>query len=313
MEQLKGKNILITGGTGSLGTHLVKRLLEIGNCNEIVVFSRDEAKQYEMKQKYPVKYVLGDVRHYDSVYSATLKADIVFHTAALKQVGACEDNPWEAVLTNIYGVHNIIEAAKMGRTETVIGVSSDKGCQPVNMYGTTKYAQERLLIQANKDSTARFISVLYGNVILSRGSVMELWKGLIADGKPIKINNPNMTRFLISLDLAVDTLLAALCSALPGEVYIPYGLPSATVGDIADVMINGRDIKKKFVGIQFGEKMDEILVAASESNRTLFRDGYLVLSPLVQDNPAITGEYNSKDHLIPKDALKYKFATEVGL
>ncbi|KKL09423.1 hypothetical protein LCGC14_2565990, partial [marine sediment metagenome] len=131
MQQLKGKNILITGGTGSLGTHLVKRLLEIGNCNEIVVFSRDEAKQYEMKQKYPVKYVLGDVRSFPSVKSYVADADIVFHTAALKQVGACESNPWEAVMTNIHGIHNIIDAARVGKLKTVIGVSSDKGCQPI--------------------------------------------------------------------------------------------------------------------------------------------------------------------------------------
>ncbi len=313
MEQVKGKNILITGGTGSLGIHLVKRLLKIGNCNEIVVFSRDEAKQYEMKQKYPVKYVIGDVRNPDSVFSVVSKADIVIHTAALKQVGACEENPWEAIMTNCFGVHYIIEAAKRSNVETVIGISSDKGCQPINVYGDTKHLQERMLVRANHESDTRFVSVLYGNVMLSRGSVMELWKRLIADGKPIEITDPNMTRFLISLNLAVDTLLAALCSALPGEVYIPYGLPSTTIGDIADVMINGRDIKKKFVGLRQGEKMDEILVAAPESNRTLLRDGHIVLSPNVQDKPAITGEYNSKDHLITKDELKYKFATEVGL
>ena len=314
MKNLEGKNILITGGTGSLGTHLVKRLLEIGNCNKIVVFSRDEAKQYEMKQKYPVSYVIGDVRNPDSISPAVWKSDIVFHTAALKQVGACEDNPWEAVLTNIHGVHNIIEAAvEFGKTQTVIGVSSDKGCQPINIYGAAKFIQERMLVQANRNSDIRFVSVLYGNVMGSRGSVIPLFQQQIKAGGPVTITEPNMTRFLISLELAVDTLLAALCSALPGEVYIPYGLPSTTTGDIADVLIGERRIKKKFIGIRPGEKMDEILVAAPESNRTLYRDGYLVLSPVVQDKPAITGEYNSKDHLITNDALKYKFTTEVGL
>lgn len=313
MEQLKGKNILITGGTGSLGQHLVKRLLEIGNCREIVVFSRDEAKQYEMKQKYPVKYVLGDVRSFPSIKPYVADADIVFHTAALKQVGACEDNPWEAVMTNIHGIHNIIFASRVGKLKTIIGVSSDKGCQPINIYGATKFIQERMLVQANDNPGVRFVSVLYGNVMGSRGSVIPLFQQQIKDGGPVTITNPTMTRFLISLDLAVDTLLAALCSALPGEVYIPYGLPSTTIGDIADVLINGRDIKKRIDGIRPGEKMDEILVAAPESNRTLFRDGYIVLSPDVQDKPAIIGEYNSKDHLIPKDKLKFIFATEVGI
>ncbi len=313
MEQLKGKSVLITGGTGSLGQHLVKRLFEIGSCNEIVVFSRDEAKQYEMKQKYPVKYVLGDVRSFPSIKSYVADADIVFHTAALKQVGACESNPWEAVMTNIHGIHNIIFASRVGKQKTIIGVSSDKGCQPINIYGATKFIQERMLVQAHDDTGVRFISVLYGNVMGSRGSVIPLFKQQIKDGGPVTITDPNMTRFLISHDLAVDTLLAALCSALPGEIYIPYGLPSTTIEDIADVLIGERRIKKKFIGIRPGEKMDEILVAEPESNRTLFRDDYLVLSPEVQAKSATDSAYNTAYHMITIEELKFKFAKEVGL
>jgi len=313
MEQLKDKKVLITGGTGSLGQHLIKRLLDIGTCKDVVVFSRDEAKQHDMRQVFRgIKYIIGDVRNAEAITNAVHKADIVFHTAALKQVGACETNPWEAVLTNVYGVHNIIEAAKGGNTETVIGVSSDKGCQPINIYGATKFLQERMLVQANFDTDCRFISALYGNVMGSRGSVVPLFQQQIANGGPVTITSPYMTRFLISLDLAVDTLLAALELALPGEVYIPYGLPSATIGDIANVLILGshKNIKKKIIGVRTGEKTDEILVAGQEANRTLIRGGYCILSPLVQELPALIAEYNSKDHLISARKLKAIFEKE---
>jgi len=308
---LKDKRVLITGGTGSLGTHLVKRLLKIGICKDITVFSRDEAKQHDMRQKFRgIKYIIGDVRNRESITNAVHKADIVFHTAALKQVGACETNPWEAVLTNVYGVHNIIEAAKSGKTETVIGVSSDKGCQPINIYGATKFLQERMLVQANIDADCRFISALYGNVMGSRGSVIPLFQQQIENGGPVTITSPYMTRFLISLDLAVDTLLAALESALPGEVYIPYGLPAATIGDIATVLIGDRCVEKKIIGVKQGEKHDEILVSGHEANRTLIRDGYCVLSPQVQELPVLIAEYNSRDHLISASKLKAIFEKE---
>lgn len=308
---LKDKRVLITGGTGSLGTHLIKRLLNIGTCKEIVVFSRDEAKQHDMRQKFKgIKYIIGDVRNPESITNAVHKADIVFHTAALKQVGACETNPWEAVLTNVYGVHNIIEAAKSGNTQSVIGVSSDKGCQPINIYGATKFLQERMLVQANSETQCRFISVLYGNVMGSRGSVVPLFHQQIESGGPVTITSPYMTRFLISLDLAVDTLLAALETALPGEVYIPYGLPSATIGDIATVLIGGRDIEKKIIGVRAGEKKDEILVSGQEANRTLVRDNNYVLSPQVQELPALIDEYNSKDYLVSAGKLKEIFEKE---
>ena len=308
---LKDKRVLITGGTGSLGTQLVKRLLDIGTCKDIVVFSRDEAKQHDMRQKFQgVKYVIGDVRNPESITNAVHKADIVFHTAALKQVGACETNPWEAVLTNVYGVHNIIEAAKSGNTETVIGVSSDKGSQQINIYGATKFLQERMLVQANLETPCRFISVLYGNVMGSRGSVVPLFQQQIDGGGPVTITSPYMTRFMISLDLAVDTLLDALESALPGEVYIPYGLPSATIGDIATVLIGDRDIDKKIIGVKPGEKTDEILVSGQEVNRTLLRGGYCVLSPQVQEMPLLIAEYNSRDHLISASKLKVIFEKE---
>lgn len=310
MEQLKNKRVLITGGTGSLGTALVKRLLKLGFHQSITVFSRDEDKQHEMRLSYPdqsLNFVIGDVRDYSAVSRVVAKADIVFHAAALKHVAICEANPMEAVLTNIQGVANIIRAIKdmQAPVETVIGVSSDKGCQPVNVYGASKFIQERLLISANHDClTTRFISVLYGNVISSRGSVIPVFQRQIREGGPVTITHPGMTRFLISLDLAVDTLLAALERALPGEVYIPRGLPAATVGDIANVMIGARAIKTRIIGIRTGEKMHEALIPHSETNRVLERGGFYVVSPDVQSEIVLTAGYISCDHVISRTELK---------
>lgn len=310
MEKLKGKRIVITGGTGSLGTSLVKRLLSEGDKpDRITIFSRDENKQYEMKQAYPsklLKFVIGDVRDYWAVREVISDAEIVFHTAALKHVPSCEDNPREAVLTNIMGVDNIIRAIKenKARVDTVIGVSTDKGCQPVNVYGMTKFIQERLLVDANKRCpSTRFISVLYGNVMGSRGSMLPLFQKQIREGGPVTITDPSMTRFLITLDLAVDTLFAALCDADPGDIYIPRGIPAATVGDIADVLIGESGIKKKIIGIRPGEKVHEVLISLSESNRVVEGDDFYVLTPQIQKEPAITKDYVSSDHVISKDIL----------
>ena len=313
MKQLEGKRILITGGTGSLGTALVERLLKLGVCESITVFSRGEDNQHEMRQRFPAKslhFVIGDVRDYRAVSSVVSKADIIFHTAALKHVPTCEVNPIEAVKTNIGGVDNIIRTIKEMRSpvETVIGVSTDKGCQPVNVYGATKFIQERLLVQANHEcSSTRFVSVLYGNVMSSRGSVIPLFKRQIREGGPVTITDPRMTRFLISLDLAVDTLLSALATALPGEVYVPKDLSATTVGDIAMVLIDDNNIAVKNTGIRFGEKMHEILISNDEVGRTFVRDGYFVVSPVVQKKLVLKSEYISNEHLISKGELRRMF------
>lgn len=309
--KLDGKRVLITGGTGSLGTALVGRLLKMGICKSITVFSRDEKKQHDMRMIYPQRFLnlfIGDVRSYHAIATVLCvhHIDIVFHTAALKQVGACEEYPWEAVQTNIYGAWNLITAIRETRTpvETVVGVNTDKSCLPVNVYGATKLVQERLLASANIGSECtRYVSVLYGNVMGSRGSVIPLFKQQIASGGPVTITNPDMTRFLISLDTAVDTLLAAVESALPGEVYIPYGIPAARVGDLADVMIDGRDIERKIVGIRLGEKMDEVLITEAECRRTIVRDNFLVVRPTETTHPVLQHEYVSCDHVIDKVGL----------
>lgn len=316
---IEGKRILITGGTGSLGTALVERLLsgKNGNPESITVFSRGEEKQHEMRMAYPsdkLNFIIGDVRDYHAVLVAVVNADILIHTAALKHVGACEANPLEAIQTNIGGAGNIIRAVREGgaRLEVVVGVSTDKACQPVNVYGATKYIQERLLIWANKNNNnTRFVCVRYGNVVGSAGSVIPVFKKQIRSGKPITITEPAMTRFLVTLNLAVDTLLVAIETALPGEIYIPCNLPATTIGDIATTLIDYRDVKTKTVGMRQGEKMHEILISCDEKYRTLKRGAYYVISPDEQAQPALESiEYNSIDCVISRGQLSEMFKRE---
>jgi len=318
MSNTDGKRILITGGTGSLGTALVQRLLsgKNGNPSSITVFSRGEARQHEMRMKYPsdkLHFVIGDVRDYQAVLGVVANADIVIHTAALKHLKTCEDNPIEAVKTNVGGALNIIQAVKEGNAhpEVVVGVSTDKACLPTNIYGATKFIQERLFISANKNSATRYICVRYGNVIASQGSVIPLFQRQIRNGGTVTVTDPSMTRFLVSLNVAVDTLLAAIETALPGEIYIPQNLPAATVGDIATTLIDYRDITVEIIGIQDREKMHEILITYEEIGRTLERNGYYVVTQERQPQPAIIStEYISKDHVISRGQLRELFKSE---
>lgn len=308
---IDGKRILITGGSGSLGTALVERLLK-SKVESITVFSRGEAKQHEMRLAYPsdkLHFIIGDVRDYHAILLAVVNADIVIHAAALKHVGACEDNPREAKQTNIDGAENIVQAIKEGgaRCDVVVGVSTDKACQPVNVYGATKFLQERTFILANNSNT-RFICVRYGNVIGSAGSVIPVFQKQIRSGGPVTVTEASMTRFLVSLNVAVDTLLDAIETALPGEIYIPKGLPATTVGDIAKTLIDYRDIKIKIVGMRPGEKMGEILISCDEMHRTIRRDKYYVITPEIQSGPEVV--YISEDHLISKGELSELFKKE---
>ena len=319
MNQLSNKRILITGGTGSLGTALVQRLLsgKDGSPDCITVFSRDELKQSQLKALHPdkrLKFIIGDVRDRHSIELALQNVDILFNTAAMKRVETCQRFPAEAIKTNLLGTINIVETIQKYNlpVQTVVGVSSDKGCHPVNNYGATKFLQEKILLAANEDCPhTRFVSVCYGNVMASRGSVIPIFQNQIREGKPVTINDPNMTRFLISLDKAVDTLLAALNTANRGDVYVPVIL-SATIGDIADVLIDGRDIEKVIVGRGSGEKIHEVLIAEEEASQVVMRDGYFVVTPWVQANPAISEEYNSKNYLIGKEQLRQLFS-KLGL
>jgi UDP-glucose 4-epimerase len=308
----------------------VRRLLsgELGRPQQITVFSRDEAKQHSMRLAFQnlrastdeviyhnfeqfLQFRIGDVRDLHSVSTALRQADVVFNAAALKQVPSCEYFPYEAVQTNIIGAENIIRAIREHRlpVETVVGVSTDKACKPVNVMGMTKALQERLFVRANLDAETRFISVRYGNVLASRGSVIPLFHEQIRRGGPVTITTTDMTRFLLSLEQAVDTVFAALGEALPGETYIPR-VPSAKVTDVAKVLIGERKIQTVVTGIRPGEKIHEILVSEEEGYRTIERGNYYVIQPMLpellsgtEEGEALGREYSSADNVMSCDEV----------
>ena len=329
---LNSKRVLVTGGTGSLGQVLVRRLLsgELGQPKKIIVYSRDEAKQHAMRMEYMhrrsatdeiiyrnfeqlLEFRIGDVRDFHSVGAVLRDADVVFNAAALKQVPTCEYYPFEAVQTNVGGPENIIRVIREHRlpVEVVIGISTDKACKPVNVMGMTKAIQERVFIRANMDCPdTRFICVRYGNVLASRGSVIPFFHEQVRNGGPVTITTPEMTRFLLSLDQAVDTIFAAMREARRGETYIPRVL-SAKIVDIATSLIGDRPIQVVFIGIRPGEKVHEILVSEEERFRTVERGPYYVILPML---PELRGsderikpledEYSSAHHVMDLSTLK---------
>jgi FlaA1/EpsC-like NDP-sugar epimerase len=301
----EGKRILITGGTGSLGQVLARRLLtgEEGLPERVTVFSRDEAKQHYMRLEFMnrdaatdevifensrqrLKFLIGDVRDYASVVRVAMEAHIVFSAAALKQVPSCEYHPWEACRTNIEGAVNLVRAIAEQDlpVETVVGISTDKACKPVNVMGMTKAIQERVFIDGNlHHRQTRFICARYGNVLASRGSVVPLFLDQIATGGPVTITTVDMTRFLLTLEDAVDTVFAAVRSAAPGDTYIPR-CRSARMTDLAAQLIGDREIETVVTGIRPGEKIHEILISEEEATRTVHgEDGYFALRPMLPE------------------------------
>ncbi len=332
MKLFDGKKILITGGTGSLGKVLVRRLLSgrDGVPSKLIVFSRDEAKQHFMRLEYyrklaatddiiyrsfldRLEFRIGDVRDFHSVAAALRNIDIVFNAAALKQVPTCEYFPFEAVSTNVGGPENIIRAIQQYElpVETVVGVSTDKACKPVNAMGMTKALQERVFIQANmRCPKTRCVCVRYGNVLASRGSVIPLFHDQIRNGGPVTITSTEMTRFLLCLDDAVDTIFAAVNTGLPGETYVPR-VAGARVSDIAAVLIGTRKIETKITGIRPGEKTHEILISEEESYRTAELGNYYVIRPMLpelswrsNEPRCLFKEYSSADTVMPLPELE---------
>ena len=254
---IDGKRILVTGGTGSLGQRVVRRLLDgvLGRPAKVTVLSRDEAKQHDMRLRFLhrtaatddviyqhardlLAFRIGDVRDYETLLEAVRDTDIVIHAAALKQVPTCEYFPVEAVRTNVLGADALVRATLSpgAHVETVIGISTDKACKPINVMGMTKAVMERILVEANlRQPATRFACVRYGNVVASRGSVVPLFLEQIAHGGPVTVTLKEMTRFLLTLDRAVDTVLAALGEAKPGEIYVPK-VPAARMVDLAEVL-----------------------------------------------------------------------------
>ena len=301
---LDKKRILITGGTGSLGKVLTRRILsgQLGTPKSVVVFSRDEAKQHEMRMEYlnrrsvtedvmyhnferTLQFKIGDVRDFHSVAQALTNVDIVFNAAALKQVPACEYFPYEAVRTNIEGAENIVRAIKELRQniETVVAISTDKACKPTNVMGMTKAIQERIFLTANIDCPkTRFVAVRYGNVLASRGSVVPLFLDQIEAGGPITLTDKKMTRFLLTLDQAVDTVFEAMQFAEAGETYIPK-IKAALIVDIVNALVGKKKIEVKETGVRPGEKLHEVLVSQEESLRTISRGDYFAIKSILPE------------------------------
>jgi FlaA1/EpsC-like NDP-sugar epimerase len=324
---LDDKKVVVTGGTGSLGQVLTRRLLEgeMGLPRQVMVFSRSEALQHAMRLAFQHRRVatddivyaeerhhrlvfrIGDVRDFGAVADALRDADVVFHAAAMKQVPTCEYHPIEAVRTNVEGAGNVVRAIRELRlpVEIVVGVSTDKACKPVNVMGMTKAIQERVFIDANLHSDAtRFVVARYGNVIASRGSVVPLFREQIIRGGPVTLTTREMTRFLLSLDESVDLIFSALREAHPGETYIPQ-VPAARIADLAAVMAADREIEMHYTGIRPGEKVHEVLVSEEEAPRTSVRGEHLVIAPILPELRAEGGDGE------PFDRREFSSADEV--
>jgi UDP-N-acetylglucosamine 4,6-dehydratase/5-epimerase len=278
---LKGKTILITGGTGSFGTKFVETILAEHDPQSVRVFSRDELKQSELQRRFAddtrLRYLLGDVRDLPRLVRATRGVDVIVHAAALKQVPAAEYNPFEAVQTNIVGAENVVSAAIENDVPLTISLSSDKAVNPVNLYGATKLCAEKLVTQGNAyaaDSVARFATARYGNVVGSRGSVIPLFKAQ-AEAGALTITDERMTRFWITLDEAVHFVLGCLDLMGGGEVFVPK-IPSMRVTDIAEAIAPGAE--RRLIGIRAGEKLHELLVTEDESRHSYdLPDRYVIL------------------------------------
>lgn len=275
------KSILITGGTGSFGRAFVQALLERYRPARVIVFSRDELKQFEMQQSFaaPVmRYFLGDVRDRERLVQAMRGVDIVVHAAALKQVPAAEYNPMECVKTNIHGAENVIQAALANRVDKVLALSTDKAANPINLYGATKLASDKLFVAANNiagDNPTRFAVVRYGNVVGSRGSVVPYFRKLLAEGaRELPITDVRMTRFWISLAQAIDFVFRSFARMQGGEIFVPK-IPSVRIVDLAEAMAPG--LPHRLIGIRPGEKLHEIMCPADDSHLTLeFADHYVI-------------------------------------
>lgn len=330
-QVLSGKTIVITGGTGSLGKVLTKRILSgiHGTPKKVIVFSRDEAKQHFMRINFEnlrgtdetiynnfrriLEFRIGDVRDFHSVASVLRGADIVVNTAALKQVPSCEYFPLEAVKTNILGAETIVRVIRELQLpiNTVVGVSTDKACKPVNVMGMTKALQERIFIGANiLIPETRFICVRYGNVLASRGSVIPLFLEQIRSGGPVTVTTPEMTRFLLPLERAVDTILFAIQNAQPGETIVPR-IPAANMLSLAKALVGNRNVEIQVTGIRPGEKVHEIMVSEEEMWRTYPTSNYFAIQsmlPELMNSSLLNGkslkkEYSSGDDLMTQDEL----------
>lgn len=308
------KIIFISGGTGSWGHELVTQLLDKYQPREIRIYSRGEHKQVQMRQEFnydPIlKFIIGDVRDKNILNMAMKDVDYLFHLAALKHVPVCEENSWEAVLTNIYGTQNIIECAMANNVKKVIDISTDKAVDPFNFYGVTKACGEKLVINANQNYThnTKFVCIRGGNVMGTNGSVLPLFKKQILYKNEVTITNPNMTRYLMSTREAIGLVFEAVINSEGGEIFV-MRMPATKVANIANVMIKlfgNNDTNQKIIGVRSGEKIHEVLVSKNESpNTKIYNENYYVILPQYKSetlgkkyqslNPIEFEEFNSKN------------------
>lgn len=285
MSVLSGKSVLVTGGTGSFGKHFIRTILREHDPRRVVVLSRDELKQFEMQQ-HPdfrahadrLRYFIGDVREPARLRHAFRDVEVVVHAAALKQVPACEYNPFEAIKTNIHGAQNVITAALEAGVERVIALSTDKACNPANLYGATKLASDKLFIAGNAYVGARrtrFSIVRYGNVVGSRGSVVPFFIRKRADGR-LPITDMRMTRFWITLDQGVQFVLRSLERMQGGELFVPK-IPSMKMPDLARAICPSCELEE--VGIRPGEKLHEVMISEDDSRHTVEKEDHYAILP----------------------------------
>lgn len=293
-EHFKGKNVLVTGGTGSFGQTFVRKLLEEDQCNKVIVLSRDEWKQWQMRQSEPIfshkkiRYFLGDIRDIRRLERAFNDVHYIVHTAALKQVPAAEYNPSEFIHTNVMGGINIIDAAINCGVEKVIALSTDKAVNPINLYGATKLCSDKLFVAGNVYVGARgypvFSVMRYGNVSGSRGSIVPLWRKMIQNGaKKLPLTDKEMTRFWITIEHAVDFVCLALKNMRGGEIFVPK-IPSLHLTDLAEAVAPG--MAHEYVGIREGEKLHELLISQEDARHSIdLGDHYIILPEIYTHEP----------------------------
>jgi len=308
-RSLDGRSILVTGGTGSFGQRFVQMVLERYKPKRLAIYSRDELKQYEMQQKFDPKehrclrYFLGDVRDFERLKMALRGIDTVIHAAALKQVPAAEYNPTECIHTNVLGAENLMMACITEGVERLVALSTDKACNPINLYGASKLASDKIFTAANQlsgEGGTVFCCVRYGNVVGSRGSVVPLYQRLVAEGvKELPVTDARMTRFWITLEQGVDFVLSCLDMMRGGEIFIPK-IPSMKITDLAEALSPGT--KYKIIGIRPGEKLHEVMITEDDARNTVeFPDRYVI-----EPNPVAWTGHVLRDGAIPvEDGFRY--------
>ncbi|NLW92070.1 MAG: polysaccharide biosynthesis protein [Syntrophomonadaceae bacterium] len=331
---IKGKTILVTGGTGTVGQALVRKILKM-EAGVVRVFSRDEHKQFLMqtdlaKDTDPdqIRFLLGDVRDQERLLRAMEGVDIVFHLAALKHVPACEYNPYEAVKTNVLGTQNVIDCAIKQNVCAVVYASTDKAASPTNTMGASKLLAERLISSANHwkgSHDLKLFSVRFGNILNSRGSVIPLFSRQIINGGPLTVTDGNMTRFFMDVNRAVDLILQSLTIAQGGETFV-FKMPVMSIGDMARAVVDlsGKAVEISTIGLRPGEKMYEELMSEEESSRALETDDLFVILPFDSDINKVAGEYpgskraacgvfsSADEDILPLDQIKFMLVKSMG-